>query len=145
MISSTAAAPGARAGTSKEMHQLKRKILEKNSAPSANSIPSSYMNDVRAAINDCPPPRAAKRKAQDTLTQIHEDTTVSEEEKQQRKPVIARSRKKATEKELKPGYCENCREKFNDFDEVCTSSQMTPRVLLTMTSISPPANIASLH
>ncbi|KAF2804622.1 uncharacterized protein BDZ99DRAFT_397766 [Mytilinidion resinicola] len=122
MISSTAAAPGARAGTSKEMHQLKRKVLEKNNAPSASSMPSSYMNDVRAAINnDCgPPPRAAKRKAQDTLTHIHEDMTVSEEEKLQQKVAVVR-RKKATEKELKPGYCENCREKFNDFDEHITS------------------------
>ncbi|OCL08873.1 hypothetical protein AOQ84DRAFT_363742 [Glonium stellatum] len=121
MISSTAAAPGARAGTSKEVHQLKRKVLEKNSAPSANSMPSSYMNDVRAAINDCgPPQRAAKRKAQETLANIHEDMTLSEEEKNTRK-IIAVRRKKTSEKELKPGYCENCREKFNDFDEHITS------------------------
>lgn len=118
MISSTAAAPGARAGNSKEVNQLKRKVFEKNSAPSANSGHSSTMNDahLRAALNqDCSqPPRAAKRKAQETLGYIREDT---DEEKQTRKAAVIR-RKKPVEKELKPGYCENCREKFNDFDEV---------------------------
>ncbi|KAF2874307.1 sporulation-specific protein 6 [Massariosphaeria phaeospora] len=115
MISSTAAGPGARAGNSKEVNQLKRKVLEKNSVPSANSAHSSAMNDMRAAINqDCPQPiRAAKRKAQETLGYIRED---SDEEKQARK-VAATRRRKTAEKELKPGYCENCRDKFNDFDE----------------------------
>lgn len=117
MISSTAAAPGARAGNSKEVNQLKRKVLEKNSAPSANSGHSSTMNDasMRAALNQehSQPMRAAKRKAQETLRHVHEDT---DEERKVRK--AAARRKKPVEKELKPGYCENCREKFNDFDEV---------------------------
>ncbi|KAF2262673.1 hypothetical protein CC78DRAFT_519625 [Lojkania enalia] len=116
MISSTAAAPGARAGHSKEVNQLKRKVLEKNnSAPSANSGHSSVMNDMRAALNQesTQPTRAAKRKAQETLGYIHED---SDEERQIRRAPAIR-RRKTTEKELKPGYCENCREKFNDFDE----------------------------
>ena len=118
MISSTAAAPGARAGNSKEVNQLKRKVLEKNSAPSANESHSSTMNDasMRAALNqDCSQPmRAAKRKAQETLGHIHES---ADEERKVRKPPVMR-RKRPAEKELKPGYCENCREKFNDFDEV---------------------------
>ncbi|OCK77563.1 hypothetical protein K432DRAFT_303934 [Lepidopterella palustris CBS 459.81] len=119
MISSTAAAPGARAGTTKEIHQLKRKVLEKNSVPSANSMTSSNMNDLRGAINDSgPQSRASKRKAQETLTHIHEDMTLSEEEQQTRKVAAIRQKKAATaEKELKAGYCENCKEKFNDFDE----------------------------
>jgi regulatory subunit for Cdc7p protein kinase len=119
MISSTAAAPGARAGNSKEVNQLKRKVLEKNSAPSANSG-ASLMNDMRAAINEdnSQPARAAKRKAQGALGYIHEDMTPSDEDRQAKK-VAAVRRRKTAEKELKPGYCENCREKFNDFDEVC--------------------------
>jgi regulatory subunit for Cdc7p protein kinase len=118
MISSTAAAPGARA-QSKEVNQLKRKVLEKhNSAPSANSGHSSAMNDMRAALNQesAQPARAAKKIAQENLGFVREDHTPSEEEKQQRKAAAAR-RRKVTEKELKPGYCENCRDKFNDFDE----------------------------
>jgi regulatory subunit for Cdc7p protein kinase len=115
MISSTAAAP--RAGNSKEVNQLKRKVLEKNSVPSANtnSGHSSVMNDVRTALNQehSQPMRAAKRKAQESLGHTHQD---GDEERQARKAAALRRRKTA-EKELKPGYCENCREKFNDFDE----------------------------
>ncbi|KAH7083271.1 Dfp1/Him1, central region-domain-containing protein [Paraphoma chrysanthemicola] len=115
MISSTAAAP--RAGNSKEVNALKRKVLEKNSVPSANtnSGHSSAMNDVRAMLNQehVPPMRAAKRKAQETLGFIHED----EDAERQAKKAAALRRRKTVEKELKPGYCENCREKFNDFDE----------------------------
>ncbi|KAF2036564.1 hypothetical protein EK21DRAFT_51839 [Setomelanomma holmii] len=115
MISSTAAAP--RAGNSKEVNALKRKVLEKNSVPSANtnSGHSSAMNDVRAMLNQehVPPMRAAKRKAQETLGFIPED---EDAERQARKQAALR-RRKTVEKELKPGYCENCREKFNDFDE----------------------------
>jgi regulatory subunit for Cdc7p protein kinase len=118
MISSTAAAP--RAGNSKEVNALKRKVLEKNSVPSANtnSGHSSAMNDVRAMLNQehVPLMRAAKRKAQETLGFIHED---EDAERQARKAAALR-RRKTVEKELKPGYCENCREKFNDFDEVRT-------------------------
>jgi regulatory subunit for Cdc7p protein kinase len=117
MISSTAAAP--RAGNSKEVNALKRKVLEKNSVPSTNtnSGQSSTINDVRAMLNQehVPPTRAAKRKAQETLCFMHDD---GDAEKQAKKAAALRRRKTA-EKELKPGYCENCREKFNDFDEVC--------------------------
>ena len=117
MISSTAAAP--RAGNSKEVNALKRKVLEKNSIPpsaNTNSCNSSAMNDFRAVLNQehVPPTRAAKRKAQETLGFIQEDETA---EREARKAAALR-RRKTVEKELKPGYCENCREKFNDFDEV---------------------------
>jgi regulatory subunit for Cdc7p protein kinase len=119
MISSTSAAPGARAGNSKEVNQLKRKVLEKTNVPSANSGHSSVMNDMRAALNqECAQPgRAAKRKAQENMGYIREDTYPEEEERHARKIAVTRRRKTA-EKELKPGYCENCREKFNDFEEV---------------------------
>lgn len=120
MVSSTAAGP--RAGNSKEVNALKRKVLEKNNAPSTttNSGHSSAMNDVRAMLNQehVPPMRAAKRKAQETLGLVHED---GDAEKQAKKAAALRRRKTA-EKELKPGYCENCREKFNDFDEVRQTS-----------------------
>jgi regulatory subunit for Cdc7p protein kinase len=114
MISSTAAAP--RAGNSKEVNALQRKVLEKNSVTSANSGYSSVMNDVRGPLNQdhTQPMRAAKRKAQESLSQTQE---IAEQERQARK-VAALRRRKTAEKELKPGYCENCREKFNDFDEV---------------------------
>lgn len=121
MISSTAAGPGARAGNTKEVNQLKRKVLEKNNAP-MNGY-HSVMDDMRAALNqESAQPRAAKRKAQDALGYIKEDAP-AEEERQARKVAPILHRRKTTEKELKPGYCENCREKFNDFDEVSIHTQ----------------------
>lgn len=117
MISSTAAAPGARAGTSKELHQLSRKVLEKNSAPNSNN--STYMTDMRAALNgDGAPPRASNRRSQETIAGPLDGS--GETEKQRGGRVIV-ARKKSIEKDPKPGYCENCREKFDDFDTVCRS------------------------
>lgn len=119
-ISSTA--PGARMGTSKEVHALKRKVLERGTstnAPSNATLTSSYMNDMRAAINGdgAPPPRAAKRRAQDALGQIYEEPEVEEDKTKARKAAQARVNV-VVQKELKPGYCENCRDKFDDFDDV---------------------------
>ena len=123
-ISSTA--PGARAGTSKEIHALKRKVLERGASANSNgTVHSSYLNDMRAAINGgerAPPPRAAKRKAQETLGHIHED---AEGEKTGRARSMQPARKKvAVERELKPGYCENCRDKFDDFESVSHSTAL---------------------
>jgi len=121
MISSTAAVPGAKVGASKELHRLNRRVFERSTIPSANSMPSSYLNDVRAAINNdlVSAGRTTKRKVDDALGHIQEEDTVLSEEEERPRRVVAAKRKKAVEKELKPGYCENCRAKFNDFDEVC--------------------------
>lgn len=147
MISSTAAAPGARAGTSKEVHHLQRKVLEKNSAPSANSNPSSLMNDMRAALNNdrVPLPRQAKKKAQEGLTNIHEDMTPSEEAMQVKKAAAQKpSKKEVVEREPKAGYCENCRDKFEDFDEVSYIQDVFhERFTNILCSTSRPRNIAS--
>jgi len=125
IVSSTAissTAPGARAGTSKEIHALKRKVLERGASGNSNgTIHSSYLNDMRAAINGdlrAPPPRAAKRKAQETLGYIHEDAEGEGAPTRRTQPP---RKKVAVERELKPGYCENCRDKFDDFEEVSSS------------------------
>lgn len=102
-----------RVGDSREMSLLKRKVL------TSTSIPTSYANDVRAAINDdsAPPPRAAKRKAQETLGVVYEHENGGTGARQAC-ATTAQKRKKVVEKEAKPGYCENCRDKFDDFDDV---------------------------
>ncbi|KAK5166995.1 Cdc7p-Dbf4p kinase complex regulatory subunit [Saxophila tyrrhenica] len=120
-ISSTAPGMHRRVGDSKEVSALRRQMLERNTnVPSNHSMPSSYMNDVRAAINDDnnPPPRAAKRKAQETLGVLHEDEedTYDIPRPPHRKPPAPKKRKPVL-KEAKPGYCENCRDKFDDFDD----------------------------
>lgn len=127
-ISSTAPGFNRRVNDTKEVSALKRKVLERGaSINSAQSVPSSYLNDMRAAINTesqpDPPPRAAKRRAQETLEAIYEHNGGHAQGgagSKQRKPV---ARKRSAEKEPKPGHCENCRDKFDDFDTVSQHSQ----------------------
>jgi regulatory subunit for Cdc7p protein kinase len=112
MISSTAAAPGGKAGANKELNRLQRQVLERN------NLTNPYLNnDLRTAINTGA--RGQKRKAQDALANIKEEESTSEAPRPERAPPAAPARKKkVVEKEMKPGYCENCRAKFQDFDEV---------------------------
>lgn len=140
-ISSTAPGLQRRVGDSKEVSLLKRKVLASN-----HSIPSSYVNDMRGAINDdrCPPPRAAKRKAQETLGVVREDDETADHS---RSRANVPKRKKVSEKEAKPGYCENCRDKYDDFEDVRYSpaSASSHRSQLIISSTLPPASIASLR
>jgi regulatory subunit for Cdc7p protein kinase len=127
MISSTAAQPGVKAGTSKEVHGLQRKVLEKNSGgPGSYSLASSHrMTDISAAAREEMAGRTAKRKGQEKLSFIEEDVDPSEVEEQARKVEANRKAKAVQQRKLekrdaKPGYCENCQDKFEDFEEVWT-------------------------
>lgn len=127
MISSTAAGPGAKAGTSKEVHGLKRKVLEKNAGPAPTSIQVSHkaidaVGDGRAE-KSIPTMRHSRRQAREPLIHIDEETTQSEaDEDVWRAEEVIRKQKQPKEvpekKNAKPGYCENCREKYDDFDDV---------------------------
>jgi len=121
MISSTAAQPGAKAGTSKELHGLQRKVLEKNSGgPASYGIASSHrMTDMNTMTRDEMNGRPAKRK----LGLIEEDVNPSDQEENARRVEATRKAKAVQQRKLekrdpKPGYCENCQDKFEDFDEV---------------------------
>lgn len=127
VISSTAAAPSAaRAGAFRDLQKLQRRVLEQ-SGPCNPSISSSHMNDLRAATNAerplaAPTTRGQKRKAE-ALAQINEDENWEAEAAQKNKLMAPRKQRAApreerTKKEAKPGYCENCKEKFDDFSEV---------------------------
>ena len=134
MISSTAAAPGAKAGTSRNVHELKRKVFERNSGPSLEGLVKSQRGiDAPGIISveSNASVRLAKQKAQEKLTQrkklgyIEEEQAPSEDEEEEESKrrmdllKIKTTKAKAGEKrELKPGYCENCREKFDDFEDV---------------------------
>jgi regulatory subunit for Cdc7p protein kinase len=125
MISSTAAAPGAKAGTSKEIYGLQRKILERTGPPPRNSVPQSVrVTDLagasvteRTSIGE----RVPKRRLQEKLEVLgEEDASGSDEENMRRTGATRRivyGRKLHVE-DAKPGYCENCKDKFDDFDEV---------------------------
>ncbi|KAJ9365422.1 hypothetical protein DTO280E4_391 [Paecilomyces variotii] len=127
MISSTAAAPGARAGVSKEVHELKRKVLEKsNGGISTSGVPSSLRTtDLSGAAKAArgQPTKTGRGRTQDALANINEEETTQSEDddgnKQRAAAKKASSQKKQKEKKWdpKPGYCENCRDKFDDFDE----------------------------
>ena len=128
VISSTAAAPGAKAGTSKEVHGLKRKVLEKNSAPALHGIetrskPASAAVPARAE-HAIPLTRQSRKKAQEKLVNIEEESTQSEDDEEKcTADDVQRGRARTKvitikQKDPKPGYCENCREKYDDFEEV---------------------------
>ncbi|ESZ95626.1 hypothetical protein SBOR_4022 [Sclerotinia borealis F-4128] len=121
MISSTAAQPGLKAGASKEIHGLQRKVLEKTSG-GTGSHASHRMTDITAAVRENVAARPAKREAQKKLGVIEEDDINIEKEDAARKVETARKAKavqqrKQEKRDAKPGYCENCGEKFEDFDE----------------------------
>ncbi|OAP58268.1 hypothetical protein AYL99_07358 [Fonsecaea erecta] len=123
MISSTAAT-GVKAGTSKEVHhQLQRQVLERThtGSLSVGSIPSSHrMNDLAGVLKNArgpAPQRAAKSKAQEKLGGIQEEADSHADDLAAERATHTSRKKKAVKKDPKPGYCENCRDKYDDFDE----------------------------
>ncbi|RMD44008.1 hypothetical protein DV735_g1131, partial [Chaetothyriales sp. CBS 134920] len=124
LISSTSAT-GLKAGTSKEVHELKRKVLERTHTASLSngSVPSSHrMTDLACTLKNArapAPQRAAKSKAQEKLGGVpeesdsHADDLAAERAMQQ----LAKQKKAPMAKDPKPGYCENCRDKYDDFEE----------------------------
>ncbi|KAI4276566.1 MAG: hypothetical protein LQ337_002396 [Flavoplaca oasis] len=124
MISSTAAQPGAKAGTSKEIHGLQRKVLEKNSGPALQVTRASQRGvdplGAARAERHISLARQTRRQAQERLVHIDEESTQSEEEEDvwQTEEVQRRQAVKieAVKRDPKPGYCENCRDKYDDFE-----------------------------
>ena len=151
MYSSTApSAPGSRVGMSKQQHQMSRKVLERQSGLSCNSVPSSFNNDIRAAINNersSNPRRSTRQKTAEPLDQIYEDDECVEDEAKahkQQKVQLARQKKKAAKRDPKPGYCEHCRDKYDDFYEVSKDSRRFRELILIKSSTSPARSIRSL-
>lgn len=123
MISSTAAT-GVKAGTSKEVHQLKRQVFKQPQAGSLSvgSIPSSHrMNDLAVVLKHArapAPQRAAKSKAQEKLGGIQEEQDANADNLVAEPAAQSLGRRKTVKRDPKPGYCENCRDKYDDFEEV---------------------------
>lgn len=125
MISS-AAATGLKAGNSKEVNELKRKVLERThtGSQSMGSISSSHqVNALAGALKTArapAPQRAAKSRAQEKLGGIQEEMDpYADDIAAERAAQAAARRKKAMPKrEPKPGYCENCHDKYEDFEDV---------------------------
>ncbi|RVX73534.1 hypothetical protein B0A52_02422 [Exophiala mesophila] len=122
MISSTAAT-GVKAATSKEVHQLKRQVFKQPQAGSLSvgSIPSSHrMNDLAVGLKHArapAPQRAAKSKAQEKLGGIQEEHDAIADNVVAEPVAQSQARRKTVRRDPKPGYCENCRDKYDDFEE----------------------------
>lgn len=120
MISSTSGINGAKAGTSKEVHGLQRKVLQKATTPASHDPSSRRLAEISA---DAGSSRSTNMGRQTSRTIQGQD----EDDRSQRPAAAAAEGKERTlrtqqtlksKKELKPGYCENCQDKFRDFDEV---------------------------
>lgn len=137
MVSSHIDAPGAKAGMSRDMLELKRKaagnIVEigKRSAIAANvaRIPQTIKGKNLVALEEPKPePRTALSKeayeklgkAVPIFQDVPEEPVVQARKGRHGTAVEVENTARAPEpvKEPKPGYCENCREKFDHFDEV---------------------------
>lgn len=125
IISSTAAGPGAKAGTSKEIQGLKRKVLERNSGPALDRIQiSQRISHPSRAESSIAAVRHTMAKAKEHLIHIDEELVQYDSEVEvwradqvtKAESQLSRSIEK---KDRKPGYCENCRDKYDNFDEVC--------------------------
>lgn len=125
IISSTAAGPGAKAGTSKEIQGLKRKVLERNSGPALNRVQiSQRISHPSRAESSIAAVRQTMAKVKENLIHIDEELAQDDAEVEvwradqvtKAESQLSRSIEK---KDGKPGYCENCRDKYDNFDEVC--------------------------
>ena len=141
MISSTAAAPGAKTGTSKEIHGLKRKVLEKNTGPALTNVQTRQRSvdptGRGRAERTIPAARQTRRQLREPLIHIDEETTQSEEDDDVWTTEEVRGKSKQLEKALekknaRPGYCENCRDKYDDFDDVSSHYRLNNGLKLTI-------------
>lgn len=122
MISSTSGIlGGAKAGTSKEIHGLQRQVLQKHTTPAVSTdLSSRRMGEgSNAFIRSTSVARTTADKH--ALDMIQEDEGTAADRVKLRRANSGQSvtaSVKQKKRDLKPGYCENCADKFDDFDEV---------------------------
>ncbi|KAI1763366.1 Dfp1/Him1, central region-domain-containing protein [Hypoxylon sp. FL1150] len=120
MVSSTATTPGVITGLSKEVHGLQRQVLKRNST--ANSQDLSSRRTVELNLRD---DAAAKRsftlgRTSSRKLDLMDDNAASKTSHEGTKPAERQEKResaKSKKADPKPGYCENCAEKYADFDE----------------------------
>lgn len=135
MVSSHLDQPGKRGGTSKEIYGLHRKIagnvlLANPAAKPSGIISSQKLADFANIVKEGT--KARRRETQERIVEVQQDDkdTLEREvvvEKKDKECIVV---KDVVKKEPRPGYCENCREKFDDFDEVCAPSVFVVRLVL---------------
>lgn len=115
MISSQAGVSAIKAGTSKELYGLQRKVLQK-------TAPASHETSTRRPVDQSVEgtssrPMTLSRETSRTGQPQEEGVQKAAESKEKR----SQSQPMKSKKDMKPGYCENCQDKFRDFDEVRSS------------------------
>ncbi|TQS36283.1 hypothetical protein Golomagni_03276 [Golovinomyces magnicellulatus] len=116
-MSSTAAQPGFKAGTSKEVHGMQRKVLEKKTIFSSSHDSQSIRPIVESNTS-----ALAQKKTFDKSATVEQKIDCSHVQDTLEKTEMTRKAKSIqqsiiTQQEPKPGYCENCQDKFEDFNE----------------------------
>ncbi|KAG4217531.1 hypothetical protein PC116_g33988, partial [Phytophthora cactorum] len=109
-------------GLSKEVHGLQRQVLKRNSTATSQDL-SSRRNTEANPRDEAPVKRAfpMSRTSSRKLDFVDEDATDKDSQEGPRSKAVPRAAKRELaqpkKSELKPGYCENCAEKYADFDE----------------------------
>jgi regulatory subunit for Cdc7p protein kinase len=120
MISSTSGLLGVKAGTSKEIHGLQRKVLQKASTPvvsqdlSSRRLTAEMSHDSNTFIRSASVGGHSQRK----MDVIEEAEEIKSRAKLRRTVSVTKTKVKTKARDPKPGYCENCQDKFDDFDDV---------------------------
>ncbi|XXG95574.1 hypothetical protein Hte_001841 [Hypoxylon texense] len=126
MVSSTATTPGVITGLSKEVHGLQRQVLKRNSTANSQDLSSRRAAELNFR-DDAPAKRSFTmgRTSSRKLDLIDDNAAnkVSHEETKTTERQEKRESAKSKKSELKPGYCENCAEKYADFDEHIVSKK----------------------
>ncbi|KAL3962605.1 hypothetical protein ACCO45_004128 [Purpureocillium lilacinum] len=110
MISSTSGINGVKAGTSKEVHGLQRKVLQK-AAPASQDPSSRRLAEVSMEVASSRSTNMGRQTSRTVQTPDEDSQRTDGKDKR------AQSQTLKSKKDLKPGYCENCQDKFRDFDE----------------------------
>jgi len=120
MVSSHLDQPGHRAGTSKEIHALHRKVagnvLLGNSVGKSASMARRSTDLLAKAAENESKARGVEGRSR-SLKPVCGGAGLTSQ-RVERGGREAQAIKQKSKVEPKPGYCENCREKFDDFDEV---------------------------
>ncbi|GAB0135807.1 hypothetical protein EsDP_00004132 [Epichloe bromicola] len=110
MISSTSGINGSKAGTSKEVHGLQRKVLQK-ARPASHDVSSRRLAEVSMDVASSRSTNMGRPTSR--AVQPHDDDSQRTDGKDKK----THSQTLKSKRDLKPGYCENCQDKFKDFDE----------------------------
>lgn len=122
MISSTGGVLGAKAGTSKEIHGLQRRVvLQKVTTPAiAQDASSRRMAEANHEGTTFARSASLGQITQRKLETVDEEVPMQREKLRRTASVpVSQTKQK---RDPKPGYCENCQDKFADFEEVSLAS-----------------------